>query len=325
MAVNGTELKPVLTKDADDWVPVQEFRLKAPGRYSALTSGRVHFSLAGLEHAAAVSAIQPVVVCVHGISAELTIWKHFVDFLVSKGRTVLSFDLFGRGFSDGSPRHNDLDLFLEQLTDLLNHPDVTSHVSTDIIDLVGSSLGGGISAAFTARNPERVRRAILLAPAGLGIIKFGASLQSLFHVPFIGRALISLANLRGLEKNMLQSFANPTDPQVVQFVKESSERAKALSENHPGYIPSLVSTIGYFPVSKMHDDFSSLQQRASTVLAIWGDGDNVVPYQRDSVTLHELAPGIEIFVIPGSGHIDHFVVDRYIAAFHEKAAAFLGL
>ena len=100
-------------------------------------------NLSGLEH---LAAGLPVVVCVHGINGELTIWSNFVNHLVSLGRVVLTLDLFGRGYSDAAIAKNDLDLFVTQLLNLLDAPAVRAQApSLDIIDLVGTSLGGAIS------------------------------------------------------------------------------------------------------------------------------------------------------------------------------------
>lgn len=307
-----------------EWAPVETFRAAAPGLFAQQTAGRVHFQLSGLSNIRPNGSLAlPLIVFIHGISAELTNWNYFVEYFVAKGRAVLTFDLYGRGYSDGSSRPNDLNLFLEQLTELLDSPEVKQRVSTDIVDIVGSSLGGGIGTAFSVRHASRVRKAVLMAPAGLGLPALGGVLQAVFRVPFLGRALLNLANLRGLEKNMQQSFANPADPAAVAFVRTATDRATALSQNHQGYVPSFISTVGHFPLSKMHDDFKALESRAASILVVWGDKDTVVDFSRDSPTLHALAPSVEIFVVPGSGHIDYLFIPSYRSILLPKLDTFL--
>ena len=303
--------------------PTPDYLLQAPGLFANLTAGHVHYAIRGLESGGHVSPASPLIVCIHGISAEMTIWNKFVTYFTAKGRVLLTLDLFGRGYSDASPRDNNLDLFLEQVRELLDHPDVKAKVSTDTIDIVGSSLGGGISAAFTARFPSRVRRSVLMAPAGLGLPTFGSVLQALFRFPWIGRTLLSVANLRGLEKNMLNSFGNPTDPEVVAFVSVSAKRATDIASGHPGYVSSFVSTVGHFPLNTMQADFAALAQRSKAVLAVWGDRDTVVSYERDAPSFRQLAQGVEVFVLEGGGHIDHFVIQRYADQLHARVGAFL--
>jgi pimeloyl-ACP methyl ester carboxylesterase len=306
--------------DLDAWRPRDALRAKAPGNFAQLTDGRTHYSFAGLEHAASG---KPLIVCVHGISAESEIWRPFADYFAKRGRTVLMYDLIGRGFTDGSPKDNDLTLFVNQLRELLDHPDVTSVIKTECIDLAGVSLGGAISAGFSSKFPARVAHTVLMAPTGLGLPNFGGVLQTLFKAAWLGRALLNLANLFGLEKNMLKSFGNPTHPLVQERVKAQAARAKELSEHHPGYINSLVSTIAHFPLSNMQAEYTALGASKAKVHVIWGDRDNVVSSQRDAPVLQQLVPQAKLTILEGGGHIDQFVYDPYLSRMHTTVEDFL--
>lgn len=84
--------------------------------------------------------------------------------LASDGYRVMTFDLFGRGYSD-APQDVPYDerLYSTQILYALQ----SSPVSWDKFSLVGYSLGGGISVAFAAHFANRLEALVLFAPSGL--------------------------------------------------------------------------------------------------------------------------------------------------------------
>ena len=70
-------------------------------------------------------------------------------------------DLYGRGYSEAPECPYNLDLYVGQLQQLVDH------VGWEKFNLLGFSMGGAISVAFTAAHPERIIRLGLIAPAGL--------------------------------------------------------------------------------------------------------------------------------------------------------------
>jgi pimeloyl-ACP methyl ester carboxylesterase len=68
---------------------------------------------------------------------------------VAKGHRVLTYDLYGRGYSDRPGGEQDARFFIRQLEDLLEHQGVTQPVT-----LLGYSMGGAIGAAFAAKHPR---------------------------------------------------------------------------------------------------------------------------------------------------------------------------
>ena len=88
-------------------------RAQAPGRLLALGHGLVHFTLSGPDNG-------PVVVFVHGFSVPSYTWRNNTRPLADAGYRVLSFDLYGRGYSDRPLTAYDRSLFTSQLKDLLD-------------------------------------------------------------------------------------------------------------------------------------------------------------------------------------------------------------
>lgn len=98
---------------------------------------------------------------VHGFSVPQFIFEPTFTFLTEQGFRVLRYDLYGRGFSDRPDKRYDIDLYVGQLANLLDALEIREPVS-----LVGLSMGGPITATFTVRFPQRVRKLVLIDPVG---------------------------------------------------------------------------------------------------------------------------------------------------------------
>jgi pimeloyl-ACP methyl ester carboxylesterase len=101
----------------------------------------------------------PVLVCLHGIGAASAGWLLQLETL--KGYRLIAWDAPGYGESDflalDKPRPADYAQALHALLERLILKDVV---------LVANSLGCLMASAYAAEHPERVRRMILLGPAG---------------------------------------------------------------------------------------------------------------------------------------------------------------
>src|SRR5215216_3760065 len=163
------------------------------GSFVQLPDGVTHYELGNPTR-------DQTVVLVHGFSVPYFIFDPTFHFLTQNGFRVLRYDLFGRGFSDRPDVHYNIDLFVQQLTDLLDALRLTHPVS-----LVGLSMGGPIAATFTARCPERVSKLILIDPAGARAIVFSRILKAL-ATPIIGETLLGLAGSGGMAKQIAFDF-----------------------------------------------------------------------------------------------------------------------
>ena len=135
------------------------------GSFVQLTDGVTHYELSNITK-------DHTVVLVHGFSVPYFIFDPTFHFLTRCGFRVLRYDLFGRGFSDRPDVNYNIDLFVEQLAELLDALRLTRPVT-----LIGLSMGGPISTTFTARYPERVNKLVLIDPAGGRTRKASADLD----------------------------------------------------------------------------------------------------------------------------------------------------
>lgn len=236
---------------------VERRRSAMPGRMVSLSQGLTHVQWHGRDDA-------PVLVCVHGLSTASFVWGPLLPFLTGLGYRVLTYDLYGRGFSDRVRGRQSQAFFLTQLQDLLKAEGVTGRVT-----LMGYSMGGAISAAFAAAHPGRVGRLILLAPAGLGLT-LGRFSDFVTRAPVIGDWMIEVLGAGVLRRSYRGD--GPVDP-VADAIT-----GRALDElTVAGTLRAILSAqrgILGDDQSGLHD---GLADGPLPILAIWGGSDTVIP------------------------------------------------
>ena len=249
-----------------------------------LSRGYVHYRFTGPENG-------PVAVCVHGFSAPMIVWEKTAEALAAAGFRVLCFDLYGRGFSDRPRAVYNENLFDGELCELLDALAVKEPVH-----LLGLSMGGAISAIFTARHPERVRRLVLIAPAGTPVdVPFVAKLSS---ASIIGSLFMRLFGSLILEKGASQVFYRTAG------VPEFMEKYKAQME-YKGFRRAILDTLVHFDLSDQAASYARVGRLPLPVLLVWGDRDTVVPYANHSMVC-SLVPQAKFLSVEAVGHMPHF-------------------
>jgi lipase len=100
----------------------------------------------------------PPLVCVHGVTAHGERFKRLAEERWSAHRYVIAPDLRGHGRSGYEPPWT----FSTHIADLLETLD---GLGIGVADWVGHSFGGRLVLELGSRQPERIRRAVLLDPA----------------------------------------------------------------------------------------------------------------------------------------------------------------
>lgn len=103
----------------------------------------------------------PPLVLVHGLASSRVVWRNALPRL-GAGRRAVALDVPGFGDSPPAGPGFDLDRVARVVLNGLEVAGVA-----EPFDLVGHSMGGAIALTIAARAPDRVRRAVLVAPAGL--------------------------------------------------------------------------------------------------------------------------------------------------------------
>jgi len=98
-------------------------------------------------------------VLVHGLGASAERWSQVIPTFAKHYRVIVP-DLIGYGHSDKPILDYTPNLFLDFLGNFFDSMNIKRPI------LIGSSLGGQISAEYTSANPTNVEKLVLVSPAG---------------------------------------------------------------------------------------------------------------------------------------------------------------
>jgi pimeloyl-ACP methyl ester carboxylesterase len=226
-------------------------------------------------------------VLVHGFSTPLFIWERTAPALAAAGHCTVAYDLFGRGGSERLRCAYGLELYERQLRDLLG----TLALKWPV-DLVGFSMGAQICAEYAERHPARVRRLVLVDPAGFSASTLRPSRLAL--LPGIGELLQWWA---GPERAADRAVAMFADPAAVPPEFHARVLAQA---RHPGSGRALLSTRRSMPALAT-DLYGRLGTARKPVLIVWGTEDRITPYAAH-VQARAAMPSAEFLAVEGAGH-----------------------
>jgi len=104
---------------------------------------------------------KPIIVLLHGFSADKYIWNRICKKLTKKYQLFCP-DLLGHG--DVIYRPTDKYSVPEQVRFLI---DMIDHLNIQKFHIIGNSMGGLMAAKMLERCPERIRKSVLIDPAGI--------------------------------------------------------------------------------------------------------------------------------------------------------------
>lgn len=238
------------------------------------------------------------VVLVHGYATPYYIYDKLFEALVYAGFKVLRYDLLGRGYSERVKGDYSPSLFVKQLSEL-----VDSVLNGEKFYLVGTSMGGAITAAYCAKHPDRVKKLILLAPAGMDTFN-PPFYMKICKIPLLGDAMFKMVGCGTLLKKCASELKN-----VDESEKDYYERKFAESFRYDGFLRCTLSSLRH-TILKTDETVKGYRSVASSkipVLCIWGKEDKTMPYSQHTRLL-ETCPQTELITYENSGHI--FVFDE---------------
>ncbi|MEM6886724.1 MAG: alpha/beta hydrolase [Pseudomonadota bacterium] len=232
-------------------------RKQAPGQFVELSQGITHYRWYGPEKGR-------VLVCIHGLTSPSFVWTPLASGLGLMGYRVLTYDLYGRGFSDRVAGLQNSRFFLRQFEDLLN----ALQIKEDLV-LIGYSMGGAIVTKIAATTQRRIRHLVLLAPAGMGQIG-GRWVRAMVQVPIFGAWAMLAFYPEILRRGLRESAKRPLAiPEIIE--QQEAEL------NWRGFVPAVLQSLRGILDENLRMNHEKLAQETTPVIAIWGAQDKVIP------------------------------------------------
>ncbi|MFL4469579.1 alpha/beta fold hydrolase [Tateyamaria armeniaca] len=256
-------------------------RREAPGKFALLSQGTTHYAWLGPERG-------PVAVCIHGLTTSSYVWRGMAKGLALMGFRVLIYDHYGRGLSDTVRGKQDAAFFLRQLTDLLDHERIDEPVS-----VLGYSMGGAVATHFAASQPDRIKRLILLASAGMQDIS-GPRVRVLRDWPVIGDWLFLLLYPFTLRKGLEAEAGLPGSAENINAMQRAETDRR-------GYFPAVLSSFRGVLRHTTQEQHRAIAAAGIPVLSIWAEADALIPLSAKD-KLAEWNPQARQSVIAGAGH-----------------------
>ncbi len=261
-----------------------------PGRFLDLEHGQTYYELDNKEE----DRGKPLLICIHGWSTASYVWTALKPELRKKGYRILSYDLYGRGYSSRPDNGaHTAELFTRQLTQILIH----LKLNDQKLNIVGYSMGGAIAARFVSERPGDVQRLLLIAPAGMAVQKPFPRFVAR-QIPKLSDPIISEFLPCALWKQFNRAARDFPNDANVQLVLQ-----RQLAElDYKGYIPALLSSLKGVLASKMRVEHEAIADSNVKVLAIFADQDSTIPHPDAQRRFDRWNRNHVSHVIEGAGH-----------------------
>jgi len=257
-------------------------------RYVELSNGvRVHYRDQGRRDG-------PVLVMVHGFSANLETWEPWVQRLGGDYR-IISLDLPGHGLTRAPegftlPRSGFVDI-VDQ---------TTRKLGAEKFVLIGNSMGGGVTWNYALAHPDRVQGIVLVDAAGWpreGDAKDDGPVAFKILRHPVGRFLVKDLDASAMTKAGLRDAFEP-QPDLATEAMATRYVEMARAPGHKDIILGLMSSFA-------SDDAASkekLSKIAVPTLVLHGDTDKLIPVAA-ARKFGDAIPGSTVIIYEKTGHI----------------------
>ncbi len=233
---------------------------------------------------------------IHGLGSNLKAWWKNLDTLSQHFRCI-ALDLPGYGMSSKSDAYPyGMTFFANVVRELMDSLQLQNVV------LVGHSMGGQIALTEALRSNDRVKKMVLLAPAG--IETFSDQEKMWFRTVYTPEMLMNTSEAQ-IRRNFELNFVKfPAD---AEFMYQDRLLLRQ-TEEYAAYcrmIPKCVSGMLEEPV------FEHLGELRLPVLIIFGENDALIPNrilhprlttQQVAQLAQERIPGSQLVLLPNCGH-----------------------
>lgn len=255
----------------------------------------------------------PVLLFVHGLGSNLSIWRHNLDTFDDTHR-VVALDLPGFGLSDKANVPATMPFFADTIAAFLDARGI------DRVTYVGVSMGGQVGFTFALRHPDRVDRMALVSPAG--IESFSSQEAATLKTMMTPEAIAGTPPSR-VEQNTALNFHTWRDEYAWIIEQRDSLAQRSDFRSYAVANANAVAGMLDGPV------LDRLDQLDLPLLILYGAGDKLIPNRflhpnQTTATVAETArealPHADVHLVDEAGHL--LMIERP-GVFHEKLRAFL--
>ena len=238
------------------------------GKFAELKNGNIFY-----QEFTSDNPIGQIVVLVHGFSTPSIVWKGIIPYLTDAGYDVVAYDHYGRGYSSRPKVDYTKDFYISTLLELIDYLKIEQKVH-----LIGYSMGGPIVGYFASENPNKVESVNFIAPAGY---MFKRKSQSNFYLKILNFSFVS--KYISIVFPSLMYGGNSS----IELSTEEDENRLSQNELHKvykeqmkyeGFTRSLISTASNFNLFNTQKMYQELGMKKIDASVIWGDEDEIVPF-----------------------------------------------
>lgn len=204
-----------------------------------------------------------LIVLIHGFSGSSESMRKISDVLVKNGYSIICFDCYGRGGSDGTEFANCPEIFTSMISQGLFALQVKVR-----IHVVGYSMGGLIASEYCKTFPHLVKSLTLIAPAGIKtslpfILRYGC-------VYPIGEIFVGLVGYILLKRHYNQCSGKKVKSEI---------NLRKYHCNLKAYYSSLLCSIRNMPWKNYN--FAEIK---TAKYLIYSSSDNIMTITKDDIT-----------------------------------------
>ena len=193
-------------------VDINEFRINSGYQELKLNEGVTSYKDLGDKN-------NEVIVVVHGATFGSLAYEEYVNVFLENNYRVITYDQYGRGFSDRVDTDISIELMEKQLKELIEHCEAENVI------LYGVSFGAAVAAKYASNNPENVSFIGYQVPL---INSANVPLLSIVKIPLYGdllsRVLLVPNVLKRIEEYEDLMSEKLLDHYVGQFEVKGTER-----------------------------------------------------------------------------------------------------
>jgi pimeloyl-ACP methyl ester carboxylesterase len=270
-------------------------RSEAPGKFIRLRHGLVHYSIQGPD-------TSRLLLFIHGGGVTgMEVWRHNIPYFLNQGYRILSYDLYGRGYSDRPADVVTPELLADQLNELIDTLGIRQR-----LDIVTMSMGAIVTLDFAAKHPEQVDKIVMLDPAATGDF---VPMWSIRYPVLSDFVMTVYWHPLAVEKQRKEFVNRPLFEVYAQRLRYFMKFRGYKKVSHATWMTILTQN-RLALVKQLHPN---------KLLIIYGDHD---PYFPNIPQYQEVYPTLKSVLISETGHMPHYEkpeeVNPIIAEFLKK-------